>query len=80
MSAASRTDQSNSHKTAYIAVADAEMIIELTTTAQSCETLINAKVDNAVAVVQIANDLRLPSLVWIIHAPTIEPGHPATAC
>ena len=67
-----------SHKTAYIAVADAEMIMELTTTAQSSETLMNAKVDNAVAVVHIAKDFRRPSRVCIIHAPTIEPGHPAT--
>jgi hypothetical protein len=46
-----------------MAVADAEMIIELTTTAQSCETLMNAKVERAVAVVQMASDLRLPSFV-----------------
>jgi hypothetical protein len=76
-----------------MAVAAAEMNIELTMTAQSCSTLMNANVDTLVSIVQIDNDLRLPRRVWIIHAPsyivsiirlnmgavnrTIDPGHPA---
>jgi hypothetical protein len=52
-----------SQSTAYMAVAAAEMIIELTTTAQSAETLIKANVEMAVAAVQIANDFRRPNRV-----------------
>jgi hypothetical protein len=52
-----------SHNTAYMAVAAAEMIIELTITAKVDLTRMNAKVDKAVATVQIARERRLPSLV-----------------
>lgn len=60
------------HKTAYIAVAAAEMIMELTITAQFAFTRINANVDNAVAMVHIAKDFRRPRLVCIIQAPTLN--------
>lgn len=53
-----------------MAVAAAEMIMELTITAQFCSTRMKANVDREVRMVQIANDFRRPSLVWIIHAPT----------
>lgn len=53
-----------------MAVAAAEMVIELTMTAQSASTVMNANVDMLVRMVQIAKDLRRPSRVWIIHAPT----------
>ena len=46
-----------------MAVAAADIVIELTITAQFTDTLMNANVDKAVAVVQIANDLRRPNLV-----------------
>ena len=52
-----------------MAVAAPEMIIELTMTAQLARTRMKANVDSAVAMVQIASDLRRPSDVWIIHAP-----------
>lgn len=48
-------------------------------TAQLALTEMKANVDSPVAAVQIAKDLRLPNLVWIIQAPAIDPGHPATA-
>lgn len=48
-------------------------------TAQLALTEMKANVDRPVAAVQIAKDLRLPSLVWIIQAPAMDPGHPATA-
>ena len=57
-------------RTAYMAVAAAEMNIELTMTAQSCSTRIKANVDRLVSIVQIASDFRLPKRVWIIYAPT----------
>lgn len=53
-----------------MAVAAAEMIIELTITAQSSSTRMKANVAMLVKIVQIARDLRRPSLVWIIQAPT----------
>jgi hypothetical protein len=52
-----------------MAVAAAEMIIELMMTAQFAWTRMKAKVESAVAKVQIARDLRRPSRVWIIQAP-----------
>ena len=58
------------HNTAYIAVAAAEMNIELTMTAQSCSTRMKAKVEREVRIVQMASDFLLPKRVWIIHAPT----------
>jgi hypothetical protein len=51
------------HKTAYIAVAAAEMNIELTMTAQSCSTRMKAKVERLVNIVQIASDFLLPKRV-----------------
>lgn len=53
-----------------MAVAAAEMIIELTITAQSSSTRMKANVAKLVRIVQIARDFRRPSLVWIIQAPT----------
>jgi hypothetical protein len=46
-----------------MAVAAAEMNIELTMTAQSCSTRIKANVERLVRVVQIASDFRLPKRV-----------------
>lgn len=60
----------HAHSTAYMAVAAAEMIIELTMTAQSASTRMKANVARLVRTVQMASDLRRPNLVWIIHAPT----------
>jgi hypothetical protein len=51
------------HNTAYIAVAAAEINIELTMTAQSCSTRMKAKVDKLVNIVQIASDFLLPKRV-----------------
>ena len=63
-----------------MAVAAAEMVIELTITAQSSLTLMNANVEILVRIVQIAKDFRRPSRVWIIHAPTygrqLDPNRP----
>jgi hypothetical protein len=56
-------DRLDSHKTAYMAVAAAEMNIELTITAQSCSTRMKAKVDRLVKIVQIARDFLLPRRV-----------------
>lgn len=46
-----------------MAVAAAEMNMELTMTAQSCSTLIKAKVETLVNIVQIDRDFRLPKRV-----------------
>lgn len=53
-----------------MAVAVIEISIELTTTATFDWTLMNTNVDRPVASVIMASDLRLPSRVWIIHAPS----------
>lgn len=53
----------NSQRTAYIAVAAAEITIELMTTAHFCSTRMNAKVERPVHSVHIARDFRRPSRV-----------------
>lgn len=53
----------NSQRTAYIAVAAAEITIELMTTAHFCSTRMNAKVERPVHNVHIARDFRRPSRV-----------------
>ena len=52
-----------------MAVAARAMTILLVMTAQLASTRMNANVERAVAMVQIANDFRRPSEVWIIQAP-----------
>jgi hypothetical protein len=60
----------DSQRTAYIAVAAVLINIELMITAKLLVTAKNAKVAIPVAAVQIASDLRRPSRVCIIHAPS----------